>query len=134
MFAKLTALVGGGPALNYTVDNAYPDAWGCWTHHAGVSKEDNTTKVSVFKIATNDPNDPHLIAARNGVKRLKLVRAAACPCPGMTTAHCSTPLLCNAAATPQRPGIQGQPGGSGEGHDGPVPGDGGREAPHAGAG
>jgi SCY1-like protein 1 len=74
MFAKLSALVAGGPALNYTIQEAYPQAWGCWTHHAGVSREDKTTKVSIFKISAEDTNHPKLIAARNGVKRLKMVR------------------------------------------------------------
>ncbi|WIA22885.1 hypothetical protein OEZ86_009825 [Tetradesmus obliquus] len=74
MFAKLSALVGGGPALNFNVDpHQYDTAWGCWTHHSGTSKEDGSA-VSVFKIAAADPNDVKLVAARNGVKRLKMLR------------------------------------------------------------
>jgi SCY1-like protein 1 len=73
MFAKLSALVAGGPALNFNVDpHQYDTAWGCWTHHNGTSKEDGSA-VSVFKIAAVDPNDVKLVAARNGVKRLKMV-------------------------------------------------------------
>jgi SCY1-like protein 1 len=73
MFAKLSALVAGGPALNFNVDpHQYDTAWGCWTHHSGTSKEDGSA-VSVFKIAAVDPNDVKLVAARNGVKRLKMV-------------------------------------------------------------
>ena len=80
MFAKLSALVGGGPALNYTVDpEPYEVAWGCWTHHSGTSREDGSP-VSVFRIAATDPNDLKLAAARNGVKRLKLVSSDLTAC------------------------------------------------------
>lgn len=73
MFAKLSALVGGGPALNYNVDpEPYEVAWGCWTHFGGTSREDGSP-VSVFRIAATDPNDLKLVAARNGVKRLRMV-------------------------------------------------------------
>ena len=73
MFAKLSALVGGGPALNYNIEEAYQQAWGPWTHYAGTHKDDNS-RVSVFKVFAIDPIDRVLVAARNGVKRLKMVR------------------------------------------------------------
>eukprot|EP00878_Enallax_costatus_P016353 GHUV01017153.1.p1 GENE.GHUV01017153.1~~GHUV01017153.1.p1 ORF type:complete len:345 (+),score=98.92 GHUV01017153.1:319-1353(+) len=74
MFAKLSALVGGGPALNYNVDpQQYNQAWGCWTHHSGTSREDGSP-VSVFRIQAADANDLKLVAARNGVRRLKMLR------------------------------------------------------------
>ncbi|KAF6265414.1 armadillo-type protein [Scenedesmus sp. NREL 46B-D3] len=74
MFAKLSALVGGGPALNVNVDpHQYDTAWGCWSHHSGTNKEDGSA-VSVFKIAAVDPTDVKLVAARNGVRRLKMLR------------------------------------------------------------
>lgn len=77
MFAKLSALVGGGPALNYNVDpEPYEVAWGCWTHFGGTSREDGS-RVSVFRIAAADPNDLKLTAARNGVKRLRMVSRTA---------------------------------------------------------
>lgn len=73
MFAKLSALVGGGPALNYNVDpEPYEVAWGCWTHFGGTSREDGSP-VSVFRIAATDQNDLKLTAARNGVRRLRMV-------------------------------------------------------------
>jgi hypothetical protein len=72
MFAKLTALVGGGYTFPYNVEEAYSSSWGGWTHHKGTSKEDSSN-VSVFKYTANEPNDPRLAAARNGVKRLKMV-------------------------------------------------------------
>jgi SCY1-like protein 1 len=78
MFAKLTALVGGGYTFPYNVEEAYETCWGGWSHHRGSSKED-ASPVSVFKFQSNDPNDPRLAAARNGVKRLKMVRAAVPP-------------------------------------------------------
>eukprot|EP00882_Tetradesmus_deserticola_P024416 GHRQ01026682.1.p2 GENE.GHRQ01026682.1~~GHRQ01026682.1.p2 ORF type:complete len:135 (+),score=28.82 GHRQ01026682.1:290-694(+) len=73
MFAKLSALVGGGPALNVNIGPQYDTAWGCWTHHSCTSKDDGSAS-SVFKIAAADPNDVKLVAARNGVKRLKMLR------------------------------------------------------------
>lgn len=74
MFAKLSALVGGGPALNYNLEpEPYEVAWGCWTHFPGSSREDGSP-VSVFRIAATEPNDLKLVAARNGVKRLRMVR------------------------------------------------------------
>lgn len=77
MFAKLSALVGGGPALNYNVDpEPFEVAWGCWEHHSGTSREDGSP-VSVFRIAATDQNDLKLAAARNGVKRLRMVRRLA---------------------------------------------------------
>jgi SCY1-like protein 1 len=74
MFAKLTAFVGGGYTFPYTVEEAYSGAWGQWTHHRGVAK-DNGAPVSIFKISAADPNDRKLVCARNGVKRLKMVSA-----------------------------------------------------------
>ncbi|GMH33401.1 hypothetical protein BSKO_01235 [Bryopsis sp. KO-2023] len=72
MFAKLTALVGGGSALAYNVEEAYPISWGCWKHHKGTSKEDGS-KVSIFKV-TGQPSDLAVGAARHGVKRLRTLR------------------------------------------------------------
>jgi SCY1-like protein 1 len=74
MFAKLTALVGGGYAFPYDVGETYESAWGQWAHHTGSSKEDGSA-VSIFKLSAADPNDRRLTLARNGVKRLKMVRS-----------------------------------------------------------
>ena len=77
MFAKLagnlTALAGFGSSFPYTLEEAYPCAWGQWTHYKGVATADGS-RVSIFKIQADDPQDRKLVAARNGVKRLKLVR------------------------------------------------------------
>ncbi|GFR47514.1 hypothetical protein Agub_g9146 [Astrephomene gubernaculifera] len=73
MFAKLTALVGGGYSFPYVVEDAYDSAWGQWTHHRGKAKDDNAP-VSIFRISATDPNDRRLVCARNGVKRLKMLR------------------------------------------------------------
>eukprot|EP00198_Chlamydomonas_reinhardtii_P004430 XP_001693766.1 protein kinase [Chlamydomonas reinhardtii] len=73
MFAKLTALVGGGYTFPYTLEEAYESSWGQWTHHRGKSKDDNSP-VSIFRISATDPNDRKLVCARNGVKRLKMLR------------------------------------------------------------
>jgi len=72
--AGLFSSIWGGPALKYTLaDDPYIVAWGCWTHYPATSKEDGSP-ASVFKLSASDPNDLKLVAARNGVKRLKLVR------------------------------------------------------------
>lgn len=72
MFAKLSALVGGGYTFPYTLEEPYDTAWGQWSHHRGKSNNDGSA-VSVFKISATDPNDRRLACARNGIKRLKLV-------------------------------------------------------------
>lgn len=74
MFAKLTALVGvGGYTFPYNLEEPYPTAWGMWTHYRGSTKEDGS-RVSIFKISSTDPADRQLVIARNGTKRLKMVR------------------------------------------------------------
>ena len=73
MFAKLTALVSSGPTFPYTLGEAYRAAWGSWTHFRGKAKEDGAA-VSIFKISAASKSDPKLQSARNGVKRLKMVR------------------------------------------------------------
>lgn len=87
LFSSISKLVSGGPALNYTLaDEPYGTAWGCWTHFPGTSKEDGSS-ASVFKLTAADPNDLKLAAARNGVKRLKMVRSSA------AAAEANTPAL-----------------------------------------
>ena len=72
MFAKLSALVGSGPAFPYALGAQHTVAWGSWTHFDGTVK-DSGAAVSVFKMTAHSKTDPKLQAARNGVKRLKLV-------------------------------------------------------------
>ncbi|KAK9810296.1 hypothetical protein WJX72_008245 [[Myrmecia] bisecta] len=73
MFAKLTALVSSGYTFPYVLKQQYGVAWGSWTHHQGAGREDGTP-VSVFRISAGSKTDPNLEAARNGVKRLRMVR------------------------------------------------------------
>jgi hypothetical protein len=74
LFSSLSKLVGGGPALNYTLaDEPYREAWGCWTHYPATSRDDGSP-ASVFKLSVPDPNDIKLVVSRNGVRRLKMVR------------------------------------------------------------
>ncbi len=75
MFAQLTGSLGWGPKFPYTLDPlpVAERSWGQWQHYKGVSQNDNSA-VSIFKISDANPNDPKLVAARNGVKRLKMVR------------------------------------------------------------
>ena len=73
MFAKLTALVSSSPTFPYQLGDPYDDAWGCsWTHYKGTKKEDGSV-VSVFKLTSENAHDRKLVAARNGVKRLRMV-------------------------------------------------------------
>lgn len=77
LFSSISKLVSGGPALPYTLaEEPYQTAWGCWTHYPATSKDDGSP-ASVFKLTASDPNDLKLAAARNGVKRLRMVRASA---------------------------------------------------------
>ena len=76
MFAKLTALVSSSPAFPYQLGHAYDVAWGSgWTHYKGTKKEDGSS-VSIFKLTSDSAQDRRLAAARNGVKRLRMVGLA----------------------------------------------------------
>ncbi|CAD6229331.1 unnamed protein product [Miscanthus lutarioriparius] len=61
MFKFLKEVVAGsGSGLKdfpYTIGEPYASAWGSWTHHRG-----------------SNPQDRHMVAGRNGVKRLRTVR------------------------------------------------------------
>ena len=80
MFGRVFALVGGGYQFPFNVGEAYGSSWGAWTHYNGDSKEDGTP-VSVFRISAANKEDPKLVAARNGVKRLRMVKAPPPPAP-----------------------------------------------------
>lgn len=75
MLASLKAFVSSGSTFPYTIGQPFSSAWGAWTHYRGTGKEDGSA-VSIFKISAANANDPKLRAARNGVKRLKLVSNA----------------------------------------------------------
>jgi len=94
----LSSIVGSSkPTLPFTLGEAHGgDAWGAWTHCRGTSKargvgrqrrgaprltrvavpvqDSPPVDVSVFKITGMSASDPKLVAARNGVKRLRTVR------------------------------------------------------------
>ncbi|KAL6853771.1 hypothetical protein ACP4OV_019800 [Aristida adscensionis] len=77
MFKFLKEVVAGsGSGLKdfpYTIGEPYASAWGSWTHHRGASKDDGSP-VSIFSLSGSSPQDRHLVAGRNGVKRLRTVR------------------------------------------------------------
>uniref|UniRef100_A0A0E0FV16 Protein kinase domain-containing protein n=1 Tax=Oryza nivara TaxID=4536 RepID=A0A0E0FV16_ORYNI len=77
MFKFLKEVVAGsGSGLKdfpYTIGEPYASAWGSWTHHRGTSKDDGSP-VSIFSLSGSNPQDRHLVAGRNGVKRLRTVR------------------------------------------------------------
>ena len=73
----LKQLVGGASAFPYSLGSAHSTAFGEWVHFDGTSKEDNAP-VSIFRLNAGKSDPQKLQAARNGVKRLKSVRAALC--------------------------------------------------------
>lgn len=83
-FAKLSSLVSGGYTFPYTLGDAYSTAWGSWTHFEGVHKETGAA-VSIFRVSSTNKDEPKMVAARNGVKRLRTVRFMALPCRASTT-------------------------------------------------
>jgi SCY1-like protein 1 len=75
MFASLTKALGSfaTSAFPYTLGEKWPTAWGGWEHYKGTAHEDSA-RVSIFKITAPNADAPRMAAARNGVKRLKLLR------------------------------------------------------------
>ncbi|OMO63639.1 Cytochrome P450 [Corchorus capsularis] len=73
----IPGVVGGSGAgvkdLPYNIGDPYPSAWGSWSHFRGTSKDDGSP-VSIFSLTGSNPQDGHLAAGRNGVKRLRTVR------------------------------------------------------------
>lgn len=69
-------VAGSGTGLKdlpYNMGDPYPSAWGSWSHFRGTSKDDGSP-VSIFSLSGSNPQDGHLAAGRNGVKRLRTVR------------------------------------------------------------
>ncbi|XVF24315.1 hypothetical protein REPUB_Repub13aG0117100 [Reevesia pubescens] len=77
MFKFLKGVVAGSGTglkdLPYNIGDRYPSAWGSWSHFRGTSKDDGSP-VSIFSLSGSNPQDGHLAAGRNGVKRLRTVR------------------------------------------------------------
>ncbi|XP_022745761.1 N-terminal kinase-like protein isoform X2 [Durio zibethinus] len=77
MFNFLKGVVGGSGTglkdLPYNIGGPYPSAWGSWSHFRGTSNDDGSP-VSIFSLSGSNPQDGHLAAGRNGVKRLRTVR------------------------------------------------------------
>ncbi|GFP89379.1 probable inactive serine/threonine-protein kinase scy1 [Phtheirospermum japonicum] len=103
MLKFLKGVVGGSGAglkdLPYNIGEPYSSAWGSWMHHRGTSKVitdllyfimpflfiecwrssykcrmDDGAPVSIFSLSGSNASDGHLVAGRNGVKRLRTVR------------------------------------------------------------
>uniref|UniRef100_A0A061S498 SCY1-like protein 1 n=1 Tax=Tetraselmis sp. GSL018 TaxID=582737 RepID=A0A061S498_9CHLO len=74
MFAKLASIAGVGSSLPFTADAdaAYETSWGGWSHMPGTLREDGSA-VSIFKKSA-PKGDKKLDTARNGVKRLRMMR------------------------------------------------------------
>ncbi|KAF9591028.1 hypothetical protein IFM89_001238 [Coptis chinensis] len=69
-------VAGSGTGLKdlpYNIGEPYGSAWGSWVHYRGTSKDDGSS-VSIFALSGSNPQDGHLAAGRNGVKRLRTVR------------------------------------------------------------
>ncbi|KAI4370486.1 hypothetical protein MLD38_018837 [Melastoma candidum] len=77
MLKFLKGVVGGSGTgvkdLPYNLGEPYPSSWGSWLHYRGTSRDDGSP-VSIFALSGNNPQDGHLAAGRNGVKRLRTVR------------------------------------------------------------
>ncbi|CAL0299982.1 unnamed protein product [Lupinus luteus] len=77
MLKFLKEVVGGSGSglkdLPYNIAEPYPCAWGSWLHSRGTSKDDGSA-VSIFSLSGSSAQDGHLVAGRNGVKRLRTVR------------------------------------------------------------
>ncbi|XP_047955208.1 probable inactive serine/threonine-protein kinase scy1 isoform X1 [Salvia hispanica] len=77
MLKFLKGVVAGSGAglkdLPYNIGEPYSSAWGSWVHYRGTSKDDGAP-VSIFSLSGSSANDGHLVAGRNGVKRLRTVR------------------------------------------------------------
>ncbi|KAK4383153.1 putative inactive serine/threonine-protein kinase scy1 [Sesamum angolense] len=77
MLKFLKGVVGGSSTgvkdLPYNIGEPYASAWGSWVHYRGTSKDDGAP-VSIFSLSGSNANDGHLVAGRNGVKRLRTVR------------------------------------------------------------
>ncbi|KAL3653386.1 hypothetical protein CASFOL_003067 [Castilleja foliolosa] len=77
MLKFLKGVVGGSGAglkdLPYNIGEPYSSAWGSWVHCRGTSKDDGAP-VSIFSLSGSNASDGHLVAGRNGVKRLRTVR------------------------------------------------------------
>ncbi|KAG6404340.1 hypothetical protein SASPL_136586 [Salvia splendens] len=77
MLKFLKGVVAGSGAglkdLPYNIGEPYSSAWGSWVHYRGTSKDDGAP-VSIFSLTGSSANDGHLVAGRNGVKRLRTVR------------------------------------------------------------
>ncbi|KAL0321754.1 UNVERIFIED_CONTAM: putative inactive serine/threonine-protein kinase scy1 [Sesamum calycinum] len=77
MLKFLKGVVGGSGTgvkdLPYNIGEPYASAWGSWVHYRGTSKDDGAP-VSIFSLSGSNANDGHLVAGRNGVKRLRTVR------------------------------------------------------------
>ncbi|KAL6523414.1 hypothetical protein OROGR_017017 [Orobanche gracilis] len=71
----IKGVVGGSATgrkdLPYNIGETYPSAWGSWVHSRGTSKDDGAP-VSVFSLSGSNFSDGHLVAGRNGVKRLRM--------------------------------------------------------------
>ncbi|KAG0591818.1 hypothetical protein KC19_1G204500 [Ceratodon purpureus] len=76
MLKFLKGVVGSGGGIKdlpYNIGEPYATAWGGWTHCRGTSKDDNSP-VSIFSYTGSNAQDARLAAARNGAKRLRIVR------------------------------------------------------------
>ncbi|KAF6143030.1 hypothetical protein GIB67_041098 [Kingdonia uniflora] len=88
MLKFLKGVVAGSNAglkdVPYNIGEPYGSSWGSWIHYRGTSKDDGSP-VSIFSLSGTNPQDGHLCAARNGVKRLRTVRH-----PNILSFHHST--------------------------------------------
>lgn len=86
-FSKLSNLVSGGYTFPYVLGEKYSTAWGQWSHFQA-EHSDTKVKVSVFRISSSGKDEPKMIAARSGVKRLRTVHAPLANCMPAVVRSC----------------------------------------------
>lgn len=78
-----SSIFGGGFSCPYDVGERHGECWGGWEHYRATATTDKKP-VSLFKLTVNKTNVAELEVARNGVKRLRVVRS----CPSAIHAAC----------------------------------------------
>lgn len=75
-----SSIFGGGFACPYDVGEKHGECWGGWEHYRATGSTDKKP-VSLFKITVSKTDSEGIEMARNGVKRLRVVRSWFFTCP-----------------------------------------------------
>lgn len=69
-----SSIFGGGFTCPYDVGEKHGECWGAWEHYRATASADKKP-VSLFKMSVSKTNTADIENARNGVKRLRVVRS-----------------------------------------------------------